>query len=61
MLILGLFLFGIGLFISLKPRLVWVFSEKWKGNADEPSDVYLFTTRITGFLICFVSLLAIIS
>lgn len=60
MLIFGLFMFFIGLFGILKPHLVWIFSEKWKGNADEPSDIYLFITRIIGFVICFYSLFAII-
>ncbi len=44
-----------GIFIVLKPDLVWKFTEKWKSyRADEPSDFYLKSTKLGGvlFLLC---------
>lgn len=39
------------MFIFLKPDLVWKLTEAWKSyRADEPSELYLKTTKIGGIL-----------
>lgn len=47
--ILGVVLAGVGLFLALKPKLFWEFAERWKSYyADEPSDLYINSSRIGG-------------
>lgn len=47
----GIIIAVIGIFIFLKPNLVWELTEKWKSyRADEPSDFYLKSTRFGGAL-----------
>lgn len=47
----GILIFALGMFIFLKPDLVWKLTEEWKSyRADEPSDLYLKTTKIGGIL-----------
>lgn len=49
--ILGIVWAAIGVFIFLKPDLVWKLTERWKSyRADEPSDFYLKSTRFGGVL-----------
>lgn len=39
----------LGLFIFLKPDFVWKLTEEWKSyRADEPSELYLKVTKISG-------------
>ena len=41
--------FCIGMFIFLKPDLVWKLTEEWKSyRADEPSEFYLKVAKIGG-------------
>ena len=47
----GIIIFVLGMFIFLKPGLIWKLTEKWKSyRADEPSEFYLKTTKIGGIL-----------
>ena len=47
----GVIIFVLGVFIFLKPDLVWKLTEAWKSyRADEPSELYLKTTKIGGIL-----------
>lgn len=47
----GVIIFALGMFIFLKPDLVWKLTEEWKSyRADEPSEFYLKVTRIGGIL-----------
>ncbi|WP_294758873.1 DUF6199 family natural product biosynthesis protein [uncultured Gemmiger sp.] len=47
----GIFLFALGMFLFLKPDLVWKLTEEWKSyRADEPSAFYLKVTKIGGVL-----------
>ncbi len=44
-------LFALGMFIFLKPGLIWKLTEEWKSyRADEPSEFYLKATKIGGAL-----------
>ena len=46
----GMIILALGIFIFLKPGLVWKLTEEWKSyRADEPSDLYLKVTKISGF------------
>lgn len=45
----GIIIFALGMFIFLKPDLVWKLTEDWKSyRADEPSEFYLKVTKIGG-------------
>ena len=47
----GIIIFALGMFIFLKPGLIWKLTEEWKSYcADEPSEFYLKTTKIGGIL-----------
>ena len=47
----GIIIFALGMFIFLKPDLVWKLTEEWKSyRADEPSEFYLKTTKISGII-----------
>jgi len=47
----GMIIFALGMFIFLKPGLVWKLTEEWKSyRADEPSELYLKVTKIGGIL-----------
>lgn len=38
----GIIIFALGMFIFLKPGLIWKLTEEWKSyRADEPSEFYL--------------------
>lgn len=53
--ILMIFL-GIGIF--LKPTLMWNLTERWKSyRADEPSNLYLISTKFGGILIASIGLI----
>ena len=48
----GIIIFALGMFIFLKPGLIWKLTEEWKSYcADEPSEFYLKTTKIGGILL----------
>ena len=41
----------IGIFLFLKPDVYWKLTEKWKSyRADEPSELYLKSTKFGGVL-----------
>ena len=45
----GIIIFALGMFIFLKPDLVWKLTEEWKSyRADEPSEFYLKVAEIGG-------------
>lgn len=45
----GIIFFALGMFIFLKPDLVWKLTEEWKSyRADEPSEFYLKVAKIGG-------------
>jgi len=47
----GVIILVLGVFIFLKPDLVWKLTEAWKSyRADEPSEFYLKATKIGGAL-----------
>ena len=47
----GIIIFALGMFIFLKPGLIWKLTEEWKSyRADEPSEFYLKATKIGGAL-----------
>lgn len=47
----GIIILALGVFIFLKPDLVWKITEGWKFyNADGPSEFYLKITKIAGIL-----------
>lgn len=48
---IGMVVIALGIFIYLKPDLIWKLTEQWKSYyADEPSDFYLKSTKIGGIL-----------
>lgn len=49
-----------GLFVIIKPNVIWAFTEKWKGNAEEPSNIYVMLARLTGICICILAILILI-
>lgn len=51
MILMGLFILAVGLTMLLKPEWIWHLTESWKSNdGTEPSDLYLWSTRIGGGL-----------
>ncbi len=47
----GIIFLVLGIFFFLKPQLVWKLTEEWKSyRADEPSDLYLISTKFGGIL-----------
>ena len=47
----GIIFFVLGIFIFLKTDVVWKITEQWKSyDADEPSDLYLKSTKAGGAL-----------
>lgn len=51
----------IGIFIFLKPDVIWNLTEKWKSyRADEPSELYLKSTKFGGVLFILLGIVMII-
>ena len=49
----GIIIFALGMFIFLRPGLIWKLTEEWKSyRADEPSEFYLKTTKNRWYSIC---------
>ena len=49
------------MFYFLKPDLVWKLTEEWKSDrADEPSEFYLKTTKISGIIFALFGIIIII-
>ena len=57
----GIIILALGMFIFLKPDLVWKLMEEWKSyRADEPSELYLKVTRIGGILFALFGMIMIV-
>ncbi len=57
----GMVVFALGIFVFLKPELVWKLREEWKSSsADEPSELYLKTEKIRGILFALIGMIMII-
>lgn len=51
----------LGLFLFIKPDLVWMLTERWKScAADEPSDLYRKSTQLGGILFILLGLAMIV-
>lgn len=59
--LLGLICICLGIFIFLKPSLIWKFTEQWKSyRADEPSDFYLKSMKLGGIIYIMAAIVIII-
>ena len=48
----GFLFMALGLFVYVKPGLVWKFTERWKSYyMDEPSQLYIKSTKLGGVLL----------
>ena len=57
----GILITALGIFIFWRPDLVWKLTEEWKSfYADEPSDLYLKSTRFGGALLVLTGIIMII-
>ena len=57
----GIIILALGIFIFLNPHLVWKLTEEWKSyRADEPSDLYLKSTKSGGILFALLGVIMII-
>lgn len=51
----------LGIFLFLKPDLYWKLTEKWKSyRADEPSDLFLISTKFGGILFVLLGIVMIV-
>ena len=58
---IGIIIFAIGMFYFLKTDLLWKLTEEWKSDrADEPSELYLIDTKISGILFALFGIIIII-
>ncbi len=59
--ICGAIIFVLGMFIFFKPDLVWKLTEEWKSyRADEPSELYLKVTKISGIFFALFGIVMIV-
>lgn len=57
----GILFLALGMFAFLKPNLVWKLTEEWKSyRADEPSDLYIKSTKFGGILFVLLGVMMII-
>lgn len=57
----AIFITAFGIFIFLKPDLLWKITEQWKSRyADEPSDFYLKNAKLGGAIFTIVGVIGII-
>ena len=57
----GFVFFALGIFIFLKPDLIWKITESWKSySADEPSDLYVISTKFGGVLFTILGIIMVI-
>ena len=57
----GIGFLALGLLLFLKPGLVWKLTEQWKSyRADEPSDLYLLSTKLGGILFALLGITMIV-
>lgn len=58
----GLVCVALGAFLLLKPDLYWRLTERWKSYyADEPSDIYIRSTKLGGVLVALIGVAIIIT
>ena len=58
----GLVCVALGAFLLLKPDLYWRLTERWKSYyADEPSDIYIRSTKLGGVLFALIGVAIIIA
>ena len=58
----GLVCVALGAFLFLKPDLYWRLTERWKSYyADEPSDIYIHSTKLCGVLFALIGVAFIIA
>ena len=50
----------LGILCMIKPAVIWYIAEKWKGNADEPSELYCVMIRIVGGIFFFCAIICLI-
>jgi len=59
--ILGIVFICIGFIMLIKPQIVFHITEDWKSdNNNEPSNLYIISTRFGGVMVLIVGLLAIV-
>ena len=57
----GIFFFFFGLIMLIKPNLFFLLTEAWKTySSADPSDFYIFTTRLGGAILTLVGVAAVI-
>lgn len=57
----GILLIALGIFLFVRPDLMWKLTEQWKSySADEPSDLYLLSTKIGGILLGIVGIAVLV-
>lgn len=57
----GMIILALGIVMFLKPHIVWRLTEEWKSyGADEPSDLYLKSTKMGGILFALVGVIMMI-
>ncbi len=57
----GMIILALGMVMFLKPHIVWRLTEEWKSyGADEPSDLYLKSTKMGGILFALVGVIMMI-
>ena len=57
----GMIILALGIVMFLKPHIVWRLTEEWKSyGADEPSDLYLKSTKMGGILFAMVGVIMMI-
>lgn len=50
--VVGILIVVTGIFVFLKPNLIWKLTEQWKSyGADEPSDFYIKSTKLGGIAV----------
>ncbi len=59
--ICGIIFILIGIFAFFKPDLIWELTEQWKSYyTDEPSDLYLLSTKIGGGIFILLGIAAVV-
>lgn len=57
----GFCLIALGIFMFMKPQIIWNLTEKWKSyRADEPSDLYCTSTKFGGVMFALCGLMMVV-
>ncbi len=59
-LLLAIFAFGMGLFMALKPNIVWTLQHLMSVRDGEPTNYYLISTRITGIVLVILAVVCVV-